>query len=139
MSWNQNISERKFGIDTQNFRIRGLSLYLSSSNQVDIVLAIWCKCWDTPDNWGFELVSDGGGLLVVLVVQGCAIPVDVDVDVGESACVTKDASEVQAGVLTFDGWRGRSESVYVIESEDSNVIVTLRESDDTWFGNGPGG
>ena len=68
---------------------------------------------------------------MVLIVEWGLVPVDVDVEVGEGTMVTEDTGEVQGNIISLVGRGGSVESVSVLESEGTNIIIALRIDDNT--------
>ena len=62
---------------------------------------------------------------MVLIIEWGAVPVNVDVDVGEGSLVTEHSSEVQVEIRPFHNWSWVVVGVVTVECELTHIIVAL--------------
>ena len=77
-------SEGHLGVDAEDLGT-GLTRHIAVSIKEDIVVSRWGERWNIPSDGGLELISNRGGLVVVLIIEWGTVPVNVDVDVLESS------------------------------------------------------
>ena len=117
-------SESHLGLDAHDIGI-GLARNVTITDKLENIVSGWGKRWDIPSDGSFVVISNGSGLVVVLVIEWGTVPVNVDMDVFEGSLVTKNTSEVQVEVRALHNWRWFVVGVVTIESELTGIVITL--------------
>jgi len=105
----------------------GISLAreVTGSHKADLVVSSWGDGWHVPRDGSGELISDRGGLWVVLIIQWGTVPVNVDMDVLKSARVSEDTGQVEGDVAVLHKRSWVVVGVVGVEGELADVVVAL--------------
>ena len=117
-------SEGHHGFDAHDLGT-SLARDITIADQRDIVVSRWGERWNIPSDGGLEVISNGSGLVVVLIIERGTVPVNMDVDVGEGSLVTENTSKVQVEVRALHNWSWIVVGVVTVKSELTDIVIAL--------------
>ena len=121
---NLSCSEGHFGFNAHDIGI-GLARNVTVADKRENIVSRWCKRWNIPSDGSLVVISNGSGLVVVLILEWGTVPVNVDVDVFKGSLVTENTSKVQVEVRALYNWRWLVVGVVTVKSELTDIVIAL--------------